>query len=90
MKTRHLALLLTAGFAIAAGAALALEGPVRNVPARDIPVPTADVSPGMQKVIGAPLAPVWNDHPKDAEAWKAWVKRARMGSWRPCPTCAPS
>jgi acetyl esterase/lipase len=79
MKTRHLALLLTAGFALAAGAALALEGPVRNVPARDIPVPTADVSPGMQKVIGAPLAPVWNDHPKDAEAWKAWVKTRSDG-----------
>ena len=43
-------------------------------PARDLPAPTADVSPGMQKVIGGPLQSVWNDHPKDAEAWKAWVK----------------
>ena len=77
MKTRHLALLLTASFVIAT-AAIAQEVPVRKVPARDIPTPTADVSPGMQTVIGAPLQSVWNDHPKDAEAWKAWSRRARM------------
>jgi len=73
MKTRRLALLLTASFVIAT-AAIAQEVPVRQVPARDLPTPTADVSAGMQKVIGGPLQSVWNDHPKDAEAWKAWVK----------------
>ena len=73
MKTRRLALLLTASFVIAT-AAIAQEVPVRKVPARDLPAPTADVSAGMQKVIGGPLQSVWNDHPKDAEAWKAWVK----------------
>src|SRR5205085_2739234 len=26
-------------------------------------------------LIGGPLQPVWNDHPQDAAAWKAWVKK---------------
>ena len=78
MKTRRLALLLTASFVIAT-AAIAQEVPVRKVPARDLPAPTADVSAGMQKVIGGPLQSVWNDHPKDAEAWKAWVKTRSDG-----------
>ena len=78
MKTRRLALLLTASFVIAT-AAIAQEVPVRKVPARDLPTPTADVSEGMQKVIGGPLQSVWNDHPKDAEAWKAWVKTRSDG-----------
>lgn len=78
MKTRHLAL-LTVVFATLSGGGYAFEGGVRNVPARDVPAPSADVSPGMQKVIGAPLAPVWNDHPKDAAAWKAWVKTRSDG-----------
>src|SRR5262245_16720040 len=73
MKTRRFALLLTASFVIAT-AAIAQESPVRQVPARDLPTPTVDVSAEMQKVIGGPLQSVWNDHPADAEAWKAWVK----------------
>jgi hypothetical protein len=43
MKTRHLAFIFA--FVIASGSALALEGDVRKVPARDIPIPDADVSP---------------------------------------------
>lgn len=74
MKTRYLALLLTVAFIASSGAAFAFEGPVRKVPTRDIPVPTADVSPGMQKIIGGPFAPIWNDHPKTAAEWKEWVK----------------
>jgi len=77
MKTRHLA--LTVAFVALAGAAIALEGPVRNRTALDIPVPTAEVSPAMQALIGAPLQGVWNDHPKDAAAWKAWVKTRSDG-----------
>ena len=55
------------------GAAFALEAGLREVPARDIPVPTADVSPQEQALVGAPLPPYWNDHPKDAAAWKALI-----------------
>src|SRR5690242_13961373 len=63
---------VVAGLAMPA-AALALEGGIREVPAKDIPVPTADVSPQEQAVIGAALPPFWNDHPKDAAAWKALI-----------------
>src|SRR5258706_1285722 len=44
----------------------------RNVPARTIPVPKT-VSPQIQKLIAAPLAPTWNVIPKTAEGWKAQV-----------------
>jgi epsilon-lactone hydrolase len=73
MKTRHL--LLTVAFVALSGAAIALEGGIRQLPARDVPVPNADVSPAMQALIGAPLSPIWNDHPKDAAAWKALIKQ---------------
>ena len=72
MRTRYL--LLTAAFMALSGAAMAFEGGVRQLPARDVPVPSADVSPAMQALIGAPLPPIWNDHPKDAAAWKALIK----------------
>jgi epsilon-lactone hydrolase len=63
---------LAAGVAMPV-AAFALEAGVRDVPAKDIPTPTADVSPQEQALIGAALPPFWNDHPKDAAAWKALI-----------------
>src|ERR1700720_4430172 len=54
-------------------AAFALEAGTRDVPAKGITVPTADVSPQEQSLIGAPLPPFWNDHPKDAAAWKLLI-----------------
>lgn len=59
---------------IVPAAAFGLEAGNREVPAKDIPVPTADVSPQEQSLIGTPLPPYWNDHPKDAAAWKALIK----------------
>ncbi len=53
--------------------AFSLEAGVREVPAKEIPVPTAGVSQQEQSVIGAPLPPFWNDHPKDAAEWKALI-----------------
>jgi acetyl esterase/lipase len=70
MKTRHL--LLTVLFIAASGTAIAQEG-TRKAPARDIPVPTADVSPAAQALVGAPLQGTWNAHPKDAAAWKELI-----------------
>jgi acetyl esterase/lipase len=55
-------------------AAFALEAGIREAPAKAIPVPTADVSPQEQSIIGAPLPPFWNDHPRDAAEWKALIK----------------
>lgn len=40
-----------------------------EVPAKTIPVPT-DVSPQLQKIIGAPLRANWDIHPKTGEEWK--------------------
>jgi epsilon-lactone hydrolase len=54
-------------------AAFSLEAGTREVPAKEIPVPTAGVSAQEQSVIGAPLPAYWNDHPKDAAAWKALI-----------------
>src|SRR5436853_940493 len=71
MKTRLTApLLLAVAFAAVSGAAYALEGGFRSAPAREIPVPTADVSPAEQALIGAPLQPTWNVHPKSSQEWK--------------------
>ena len=54
-------------------AAFSLEAGTREVPPKEIPVPTAGVSAQEQSVIGAPLPAYWNDHPKDAAAWKALI-----------------
>jgi acetyl esterase/lipase len=40
-----------------------------EVPAKTVPVPT-DVSPQLQKIIGAPLRSNWDIHPKTGEEWK--------------------
>jgi len=68
-------LLLTVLLAAMPGTAFALEGGMRSAPAKEIGVPTADVSPRVQALIGAPLPPFWNDHPKDAAEWKALINK---------------
>jgi monoterpene epsilon-lactone hydrolase len=45
----------------------------REVPARTLPVPE-DVSPELQKIIGAPLSPTWNVIPPTNDEWKAQIK----------------
>jgi monoterpene epsilon-lactone hydrolase len=75
MKTSfklHLAV-LAVGLAVPT-AAFSLEAGIREVPAKEIPVPSADVSRQEQSLIGAPLSPIWNDHPKDTAAWKLLIK----------------
>ena len=67
----HLAI-LAASLALPT-AAFSLEAGIREVPAKDVAVPTAGVSQQEQALIGAPLPPYWNDHPKDAAAWKALI-----------------
>lgn len=57
---------------VAFSSALALESGTRKLPARDIPVPTT-ASLAAQVLIGAPLSPIWNAHPKSAEEWKALI-----------------
>jgi epsilon-lactone hydrolase len=47
---------------------------IRHLVERDVAVPNT-VSPAMQAVIGRPLSPIWNMHPKSAEDWKALVAK---------------
>jgi epsilon-lactone hydrolase len=72
MQPIRLAVLALAA-ALAAAPALAEDG-VRHLPARDVPVP-ATVSSAMAALIGAPLQPTWNAHPKSAQEWKALIDR---------------
>lgn len=46
--------------------------PPREIPAKTIPVPST-VSPEMQRIVGGPLPPGWNEAPKDVEGWKKQV-----------------
>lgn len=72
---------------VAFSSALALESGTRKLPARDIPVPTT-ASLAAQVLIGAPLSPIWNAHPKSAEEWKALVPSARAWPTRSFLCCA--
>jgi epsilon-lactone hydrolase len=45
----------------------------REVPARALPAPYT-VSPQLQKIIGAPLSPVWNVIPPTNDEWKKQIK----------------
>lgn len=49
---------------------------VRHLPERNIPVPTAGVSPQEQFLIAAPYLPIFNVHPKNPAEWKALVSQA--------------
>src|SRR5579872_1834595 len=60
--------LMFAGFIATADAQTAASGPLQ-VPAKTIAVPT-DVSPQLQKIIGAPLRTNWDLRPKTGEEWK--------------------
>ncbi len=60
--------LLSAGFLATAHAQTAAPGPLQ-VPAKSLPVPT-DVSPELQKIVGAPLRTNWDLRPKTGEEWK--------------------
>jgi epsilon-lactone hydrolase len=60
---------------VAAQAAAHAKPGVRHIPARDVPVPAAGVSPQEQAIIRAPYLPIFNAHPKNAAEWKALVSR---------------
>ena len=57
-----------------AGVACASAAP-RDVPAKVLPVPTADVSAGLQALIARPLKPDWNKLWSTGAAWRAAANR---------------
>ena len=68
---------VVAAFAVVAAllprVAMAAEVTPLDVPAKTLPVPTADISPGMQAFIGAPLNPDWNRLWKTGEEARAYA-----------------
>ena len=73
-----LAATLIAAGSPAAFAADPATGPLQ-VPAKTLQVPSADVSPEMQKFIAAPLNPGWTFHPKTGEEWRAMADKIADG-----------
>jgi epsilon-lactone hydrolase len=63
----------------AAEAAANAKPGLRQLPAHVIPVPTDEVSPQEQALIGAPYLPFFNAHPKDPAAWKELVDSVAAG-----------
>ena len=59
--------------AVVSGGCEAADPVPLDVPAKTLPVPTADISPGMQKFIGAPLNPNWNKLWKTGEEARAFA-----------------
>ncbi len=68
------ATMMAASPAFAADTAMPLQ-----VPAKTLQVPTADISPEMQKFIAAPLNPGWTFHPKTGEEWRAMANKIADG-----------
>ncbi len=65
-----------AGLMIFAGAGVACAAAApRDVPAKVLPVPTADMSAGLQALIARPLNPDWNKLWSTGTAWRAAVNR---------------
>ena len=71
------ATLVTAGIQAASAADTAMT-PLQ-VPAKTLQVPTADISPEMQKFIAAPLNAGWTFHPKTGEEWRAMADKIAAG-----------
>ena len=63
------AIAVATGLLVLPAHAQAPRSATREVPARPLPVPES-VSPALQKIIGAPLSPVWNVIPPTNEEWK--------------------
>jgi acetyl esterase/lipase len=69
---KHLVLAMMVGIAASSLFAQDNGAPLipRSIPAKTLPVPS-DVSPGMQKIIAAPLPPTWNQLWTTGEQWRA-------------------
>lgn len=46
----------------------------RQVPSNTLPIPTCEVSPEVQAMIGTPYFPIFNIHPKSPSEWKELVE----------------
>jgi epsilon-lactone hydrolase len=72
MNAARTALIALAGFMVLP---LTCFADPLDVPARTLPVPTADISPEMQQFIGKPLNPAWQDLWKTGEETRAFADK---------------
>ncbi len=70
---RTIQMLTCAALMACPAAAMAADVAPLDVPAKTLPIPTADISPGMQKFIGAPLNPDWDKLWKTGEEARAYA-----------------
>lgn len=69
MKPNRLGPIALAASLVASSCFVMAAGPLQ-VPAKTLPVPTADISPAMQAFIAKPLNPVWNKLWSTGEQWR--------------------
>ena len=81
MKPNRSILLAIAILAASPAAVIAADATLapQQVPAKSLPVPTADVSPEMQAFIAAPLNPIWNTLWKTGEEVRAFANEQAAG-----------
>jgi len=72
------------GVALALAQARSEELPMRERPARSIPVPDT-VSPEIRKLIAAPIPPTWNVIPGTADEWRRRVDGAAEAAMKSIP-----
>jgi acetyl esterase/lipase len=87
MKPKGLAYLAVAAIALAPASLFAQSTPLTplQVPAKTLPVPYADISPQMQKIIAAPLNPNWNDQWQTAAQARAFANTQAAGIVKTIP-----
>jgi epsilon-lactone hydrolase len=75
MKPNRLILIAVVALATSSAASIAADAPLtpREAPAKSLPVPTTDISPGMQAFIAAPLNPDWDKLWKTGEEARAYA-----------------
>ena len=87
MKPNRSILLAVAILAASPAAVIAADATLapQQIPAKSLPVPTADVSPEMQAFIAAPLNPIWNTIWKTGEEVRAFANEQAAGAVKGLP-----
>jgi hypothetical protein len=67
------------------GVAMATDLAPLDLPAKALPAPTADISPGMQAFVGAPLNPNWNKLWKTGEEARAFADKQAADTVKTIP-----
>src|SRR5690348_6081859 len=78
------AIAVATGLSTLPASAQAPQPAAREVPARSLRAPET-VSPTLQKIIGAPLSPVWNVIPPTNEDWKKQISAIQDATVKTLP-----